>query len=94
MNPCIPLRLKFRALIFRYPIIDGSAWDYCPPECFIVTDLNGEKEIFNIRDYDTITKANHNIRDRYIKGVYGGIPITGYFDFEDLIDILTGDNYE
>lgn len=61
---------------------------------FIVIDHNGEKELFNIRDYKTATKTNHNIRDRYIKGVYGGIPLTGYFDFEDLIDILDDDNYE
>lgn len=61
---------------------------------FIVIDHKGEKELFNIRNYETATKANHNIRDRYIKGVYGGIPLTGYFDFEDLIDILDDDNYE
>ena len=44
-----------------------------------------------MRDYDVRTKSNHNIRDRYIKGLYGGVPVTGYFDFEDLLDILNGD---
>ncbi len=61
---------------------------------FIVIDINGEKKLFNIRDYDIRTKSNHNIRDRYIKGLYGGVPVTGYFDFEDLIDILEGHYYE
>jgi hypothetical protein len=58
---------------------------------FIVIDINGEKRLFNVRDYDVRTKSNHNIRDRYIKGLYGGVPVTGYFDFEDLLDILNGD---
>lgn len=58
---------------------------------FIVIDANGNKRLFNIRDYDIHTKATNNIRDRYLKGLYGGVPMTGYFDFEDLIDILDGD---
>ncbi len=61
---------------------------------FIVIDINGEKKLLNVKDYDIRTRSNHNIRDRYIKGLYGGVPITGYFDFEDLIDILDGDYYE
>ncbi len=61
---------------------------------FIVIDINGEKKLLNVKDYDMRTRPNHNIRDRYIKGLYGGVPITGYFDFEDLIDILDGDYYE
>ncbi len=63
---------------------------------FIVIDRNGNKEILNVRDYYERTKKNHNIRDRYLKGVYSAIPITGYFDFEDMIYIAqeSGDEYE
>jgi len=66
---------------------------------FILVDNKGNKKVININDYDERTQVSHNIRERYLKGMYGGVPIPGSFDFENIIDILNektniGDEYE
>lgn len=50
-------------------------------------DKNGKKELFPITEFERI-QNNHNVRKRYISGLYGGIPSSGELDFEDLIDEL------
>lgn len=51
----------------------------------IVTDYNGNKEINCIDDYDLEIQKNHNIRDLYLRGVFGGIPFVTRIDFDDII---------
>lgn len=55
---------------------------------FILVDLNGNKNIVNVNDYKQRTQISNNIRDRYLKGMYGAIPNPGSFDFDNIIDIL------
>lgn len=59
---------------------------------FIQVDSNGNKRIVNINDFDTRTQMYHNIRERYLKGIYGGVPIPGSLDFETIVEILDTDN--
>ena len=57
-----------------------------PKECIYIlsTDYNGNKTINSIRDYEVKIQKNHNARDLYFKGVFGGIPTTNYIDFEEI----------
>lgn len=57
-----------------------------PKECIYVltTDYEGNKYINSIRDFGTKIQKNHNIRDLYFKGLFGGIPTTDYVDFEEI----------
>ena len=48
------------------------------------TDYKGNKKISSIKDYDINIQKNHNLRDLYFKGVFGGIPMTSYVDFEEI----------
>lgn len=48
----------------------------------IVTDYNGQKEINCISDYDIKIQKNHNLRDLYLKGAFGGVPFSEYVDFQ------------
>lgn len=64
---------------------------------FILVDDKGNKEIVNVNNFDERTQATHNIRERYLKGMYGGVPLPGSFDFEDIFELLqnkkeSGDN--
>lgn len=43
---------------------------------------DGTKSINCITDYEQRTQKNHNLRERYLKGNYEGIPETSYIDFE------------
>ena len=66
---------------------------------FILIDNKGNKKIINVNEYDERTQITHNIRERYLKGMYGGIPTPGSFDFDNIVDILNyntnnGDCYE
>lgn len=48
-------------------------------------DYMGNKMIHAIRDYDNVKlQKNHNARDLYLKGVFGGIPMCDYIDFEEI----------
>ncbi len=52
------------------------------------TDYKGNKEIQSIKEYDIKVQKNHNARDLYLKGIFGGIPTTEYIDFEEIKDTL------
>ena len=60
------------------------------------TDYEGNKEINSIKNYGINIQKNHNARDLYFKGLFGGIPTTSYVDFEEikyaLEDYKTKDN--
>lgn len=55
---------------------------------FLVVDNNGIKRALTINDYDDRVHPNNNLRNKYLKGVYGGIPYTMEINFQELIDIL------
>lgn len=59
---------------------------------FIYIDSDGNKEILNVDDFDSKTQKSHNMRDRYLKGIYGGVPILGNIDFSKLEQILIDNN--
>lgn len=56
-----------------------------PKYLYIInSNAEGEKEIFNITEFERI-QNNHNITKRYLDGLYGGVPIPSYFDFQDIV---------
>ncbi len=54
----------------------------------LTVDAYGKKEALSLDRYNFRTQKNHNIRSKYLKGDYDGIPYTGYFDFNELVDDL------
>ena len=52
----------------------------------LVSDALGRKSILPIVDFDFRTQKNNNIRLKYLRGDYSGIPNVGYLDFNNLID--------
>lgn len=49
---------------------------------------DGEKEINCISDLEGRVHPNYNIRNRYLQGLYNGVPSAMYVDFEELLEIL------
>ncbi|WLD75810.1 AAA family ATPase [Mogibacterium neglectum] len=52
----------------------------------IVGDAFGKKNILSIDKYEFRTQKNNNVRLKYLRGDYSGIPNVGYLDFNDLVD--------
>ena len=61
-------------------------WEFLPKnEVYIIdVDYKGNKSINCITDYNVKIQKNHNNRDLYFKGVFGGVPNGEYIDFEDI----------
>lgn len=56
-----------------------------PENLFIIaTNPFGDSEIHCVSDYSFRTQKNHNIRNKYLKGDYQGVPIIGHFDLEEI----------
>lgn len=55
---------------------------------FIDIDEIGNKSIRCLDDYDIRTRKHNNARLKYLKGLYGGIPNSDYFDFEEMYEEL------
>lgn len=51
-------------------------------------DGNANKELLPISEFEERIHPNLNIRKRYLKGMYGGIPMTMDIDFDELLDIM------
>ncbi len=60
----------------------------------LTTDRNGNKEVNSIKDYDINIQKNHNARDLYFKGLFGGIPLTEYINFDEIRYTLEKQNEE
>ena len=62
----------------------------------IVINYDGTKMINCMEDYDLEIQKNHNKRDLYLKGVFGGIPFVSRIDFDSIIDKIEKEekNYE
>lgn len=65
-----------------------------PKECIYIlsVDYDGNKNINTIKEYGIKIQKNHNARDLYFKGVFGGIPTTTYVDFEEIKYVLEDSN--
>lgn len=55
---------------------------------FIESDPIGNKKFVNLTSFPTRTMANHNVQDRYLQGIYGGVPIPGYLDYDEMKELL------
>ncbi len=55
---------------------------------FLVSDAEGNKKFLGVSDFPIRTQKNHNVQDRYMQGLYGGIPDIGYLDFEEIRDLM------
>lgn len=51
-------------------------------------DRDANKELVAITEFENRTHPNLNYRNRYLKGMYGGIPHMNDIDFDELNDIL------
>lgn len=51
-------------------------------------DENANKELMPLSSFEERVHPNLNIRKRYIKGMYGGIPMTMDVDFGELLQIM------
>ena len=65
-----------------------------PKECIYIlsVDYEGNKSINTIKEYGMKIQKNHNARDLYFKGLFGGIPTTTYVDFEEIKYVLDCSN--
>lgn len=61
-----------------------------PKECIYIlsADYEGNKNINSIKEYGITIQKNHNARDLYFKGMFGGIPTTSFVDFEEIKYVL------
>ena len=64
-----------------------------PPENIYVLagDAYGKKEILSIDNFNFRTQKNNNIRLKYLRGNYSGIPNIGYIDFSELVEQVKED---
>lgn len=53
-----------------------------------VVDKDAKKELVPIINFEDRTHPNLNYRNRYLKGMYGGVPITRDIDFDDLLELM------
>ncbi|MDY0211083.1 MAG: AAA family ATPase [Acholeplasma sp.] len=54
-------------------------------DIFIIdSDVNGQKVIRNLTNFDIRIQKNHSIMNKYLNGSFGGTPSLGYVDFDDI----------
>lgn len=51
-------------------------------------DKDANKSLKSIVEYEDRTHPNLNYRTRYLKGMYGGVPMSRDIDFEELLNIM------
>ncbi len=51
-------------------------------------DKDANKELIPIVKFEDRAHPNLNYRNRYLKGMYGGIPVTRDIDFEELLEMM------
>lgn len=66
-----------------------------PKYVYIISiDSDGEKQIVSVDAYKERTQRNHNMRIKYLRGDYYGVPYTGHVDFEDIASELNSSCWE
>lgn len=60
------------------------------PECIytFVVDKDANKELVPIVNFEDRAHPNLNYRNRYLKGMYGGIPVARDLDFDELLEMM------
>ncbi len=53
-----------------------------------VVDKDANKELIPIVNFEDRTHPNLNYRNRYLKGMYGGVPVTRDLDFDELLEMM------
>lgn len=53
-----------------------------------IEDESASKQLLSIVNFEDRTHPQLNYRNRYLKGMYGGVPLLGEIDFEELREIL------
>lgn len=62
---------------------------FLPEDIYIIdVDIKGNKMINSLDDYKERVQKNNNIRNKYLKGNYSGIPYIGDFDFQEILEEL------
>lgn len=64
--------------------------EFVPKEKIYIlsSDSYNNKLLHNINDYDVNVQRNNNLRNLYLKGVFGGIPTNENIHFEDINNVL------
>ncbi len=57
-------------------------------------DSNGNKTIDCVAAYEERTQKTNNMRTKYLRGDYEGIPYIGYLDFDDIADLIIADKQD
>ena len=52
----------------------------------ISSNIDGQKSINCISEYSLRTQQNNNMRNKYLRGDYEGVPYPGVIDFSDFLD--------
>lgn len=60
--------------------------DLCKNAYVLTHNIDGSKDMIAISDFEKRLHSNLNIRDRYLRGMYGGVPIPLDIDFSDYRD--------
>ena len=60
--------------------------DLCKNAYVLTHNIDGSKDMIAISDFEKRLHSNLNIRDRYLRGMYGGVPIPLDIDFADYRD--------
>ena len=61
---------------------------HCSSRVLLPFDRDAKKELVPIVEFENRVHPNLNYRNRYLKGMYGGIPNIADIDFDELSDIL------
>lgn len=59
----------------------------------ISIDSYGNKSIDCVSNYTDRTQKTNNIRKKYLRGDYYGVPNIGYFDFQELVEGVLGNSH-
>ena len=54
----------------------------------LIANSKAEKELIAITDFNERIQKNNSPQKKYLKGLYGGVPLFTDIDFDDLLNIL------
>lgn len=78
--------LDMQIIITTHNTLLIEAKDLCKNAYVLTHNIDGSKDMIAISDFEKRIHSNLNIRDRYLRGMYGGVPIPLDIDFSDYKD--------
>lgn len=75
--------LESQIIITTHNTLLIESKNLCKNAYVLTHNIDGTKEMIAISDFEKRLHNNLNIRDRYLRGMYGGIPIPLDIDFSD-----------